>query len=409
MLLFLLTYLSVYGGMTVYVLLRLNRGLGGPARVWVPVWLGALGMMLLPMLLHRLEGRLEPLAGRCLAGAAWTWLVLVFWALSLLLAAEVWNLMVAILDGLRHGAGALRLPPRAMALGVLALLPLLCAWGWVEGGRVALRTVEIEMPRLAAGTSIRLLQLADMHLGHTSRPRVWAEVLAAIRAAQPDVLVSTGDLVDAPGRFVEAWVRGLADIRPPLGKYAILGNHEFYAEAQRNGVLTDTGGFVVLRGAAAEISPGLVLAGVDDPECVRHDGSGAWDEASGLERVPPGACVVLLKHRPVVTAAARARVSLQLSGHTHAGQVFPFGWVVRMVYPYAHGQTLTFPEGLRLYVSRGTGTWGPPFRLLSPAELTLFVLRGTGPARPDGSARLAEPGSSLPGNGTGTGLYPASG
>lgn len=379
MLLFLFTYLSLYGGMTAYVLLRLSRGLGGPAKVWVPLWVGALGMMLLPMLLHRVEARLEPLAARCLAGAAWTWLVLIFWAMCLFLAAGIWDLAMAIADGLRHGSSAWRLSPRVTALGVLGVLPLLCAWGWLQGGRMSLQTVEVETPRLPAGTSVRLVQLTDMHLGHTSRPRVWKRVLETIRAARADVLVSTGDLVDAPDRFVSPWVRELDDIRPPLGKYAVLGNHEFYAGITASPRGEVAGGFTFLRGTAVELLPGLVLAGVDDPECARHEG-GVWDDAPVLSAVRPEAFIVLLKHRPAVSTVGRARAGLQLSGHTHGGQVFPFGWVVRMVYPHAHSRLIAFPEGLRLYVSRGAGTWGPPFRLLAPAEVTVFVLRGTGPA-----------------------------
>jgi predicted MPP superfamily phosphohydrolase len=365
--------------MTVYVFLRLSRGLGGPARVWLPLWLGAVGMMLLPMLLHRLDGRLRPLAGRCLAGSAWTWLVLVFWAFCLFLAADLWDLCLYVADGFRSGLAAYRIPPRAAAFGVLGALPVLCLWGWVQGGSVALRTVRIETPKLAAGASLRLVLIADMHLGLTTRPSLWGKVLEIVRAARPDVLVSTGDLIDSPAPFLDGWLGELAGTRSPLGKYAVLGNHEYYADVQRATDLLAGGGFTLLRGAVPEPCPGLVLAGVDDAEAGRHGGSGAAEPAL-LPLRRPGAFVVLLKHRPVVSAAARQQADLQISGHTHGGQVFPFGWVVRMVYPYPHGRLVAFPEGLRLYVSRGTGTWGPPFRFLVPAEVTLFLIQGSGTA-----------------------------
>jgi predicted MPP superfamily phosphohydrolase len=384
MLLFLLTYLSIYSGMTVYVFYRLTRGLGGSARVWLPLWLGAAGMMLLPMLLHRLEGRLGLIAARCLAGTAWTWLVLIFWALSLFLVVDLWNLAVALAATFRQGLGACRLSPRLAVLALLGALPLLCAWGWIEGGIIRLHTLEVPTPRLPTGTTLRLAQISDVHLGLTSRRGVWRKVLATLRAAQPDLLVSTGDLVDASDRFVEDWLRELDAIRPHFGKYAVLGNHEVYADVGRSSYLLSAAGFALLRGAAVEPTPGLVLVGLDDPAVGQH-GDVARSEASAFPATRPAGFVVLLKHRPVVSETARRQCDLQLSGHTHGGQVFPFGPIVRLLYPHPHGRLVDFSEGLRLYVSRGTGTWGPPFRLLAPAEVTLFLIRGTGGAPRAGS------------------------
>jgi predicted MPP superfamily phosphohydrolase len=377
MLFFLLTYFTVYGGMTVYALHRLGRGLGGSPRVWLPFWVLATGMMLLPMVLHRFEGGLGPLAARVLAGSGWTWLAVTFWVVCAFLAVDAWNLLVTGVSFLRPSPAGWQVPPRLAALGVSGLLPLLCLWGWVESGIVHLRTVEIESPRLPAGApALRLVQIADMHLGRTSRPRVWKRVLEVVRAARPDVLVATGDLLDASDSFLDPWLARLRDIVPPFGKFAVLGNHEFYPGLARSQELLTAGGFTILRGDTVRLGPDILLAGVDDPEASRQEGGRARNEADVLPSPRADAFTILLKHRPEVSQALRERCDLQLSGHSHAGQIFPFGWVVRLVYPYPHARLVAFPEGLRLYVSRGAGTWGPPFRFLTPAEVTLFLLRG---------------------------------
>lgn len=377
MVFFLATYLGIYGGMTAYVFLRLSRGLGGPARVWVPIWLGAAGMMFLPVVLHRLADRLGPVSGRLLAGAAWVWLALVFWALSLFAAVDLWNAVAGLAGLVRPGLAAYRIPGRAGALGVLGVLPVLCAWGWVEAGLVSLRTVELDTPRLPAGAALRLVQISDMHLGFTSRRAVWMRAVALVRQARPDVLVSTGDLVDAPAAFLEPWLAELDAVRAPLGKYAVLGNHEAYTGIARSVELLNRAGFSVLRDSTVRPHAHLVLTGIDDPACRRRQGAPP-DGALPAAR-PEDAFAVVLQHQPRPGDAARRNADLQLSGHTHGGQINPFGWVVRLVHPHPHSRLVAFPEGLRLYVSRGTGTWGPPFRFLAPAEVTLFVIRGTGP------------------------------
>jgi len=384
--LFLLTYLTAYGVMTAFAGWRLQRGLGGSWRLWLPLGLFAVVMMFLPVLLRLVEPRLGLWSGRVLTGAGWIWLALVFWAFSAFLGLEVWNGLLWVLGRAYRPFQAAMLTPLAAARGVLVLLPVLCLWGWVEGGWVRLRTVVIESDRVPAGTPpVRVVQIADMHLGHTTRPRVWRRVLRLVAEAEPDLVVSSGDLIDHVDSVVDGWLAEMAPVTPPLGKVAILGNHEFYPGVERCIAALRAGGWVVLRNAAMDVTPGLRVVGLDDHLDGRSGGEPDEDEI-----LPPprdGVFTLLLKHRPEVTAAARERCDLQLSGHSHGGQIFPFGWAVQMVYLHPHGRLVTFPEGLRLYVSHGTGTWGPPFRLFAPPELTLFVVRPS--ARP--AAPPAEP------------------
>lgn len=372
--LFLLTYLTTYGVMTAFAGWRFQRGLGGSWKLWLPLGSFAVVMMLMPVLLRLFESRLGLWSGRVLTGAGWIWLALVFWAFSAFLGLELWNGLAWLLGRVYRPFQAAMMTPLAAARVVLILIPVLCLWGWVEGGWVRLRTVVIESDRLPAGTvPLRVVQIADMHLGHTTRPGVWRRVLRLVAQAEPDLVVSSGDLIDHVDSVVDGWLAEMAPLRPPLGKVAILGNHEFYPGVERCATALRTGGWVVLRNAVIDVAPELRLVGLDDHLDGRR--GGGPDEDALLPPPRDGVFTLLLKHRPEVTAVARERCDLQLSGHSHGGQIFPFGWAVRMLYPHPHARLVTFPEGLRLYVSRGTGTWGPPFRFFAPPEVTLFEVR----------------------------------
>jgi hypothetical protein len=160
-------------------------------------------------------------------------------------------------------------------------------------------------------------------------------------------------------------------IPAPLGKYAVTGNHEFYAGIGSALAFTRRAGFTVLRGEMVVVEKVLRIAGVDDPTGEALDSDPRPSEAEILGGAASSLFTLLLKHRPVVSAEARSRIDLQLSGHTHRGQLFPFRLLVRFSYPFLAG-LYTFEEGGALYVSRGTGTWGPRMRFLSPPEITVI-------------------------------------
>jgi hypothetical protein len=165
----------------------------------------------------------------------------------------------------------------------------------------------------------------------------------------------------------------LRDVRPRFGKFAVTGNHELYVgSGQALSFLRDAG-FTVLRGEAVTISGMLSVVGVDDP-AFGGKGEVAIQEQEVLERGPRDRFVLLLKHRPVIMSESRGRFDLQLSGHVHQGQIFPFGLLTRIAFPLPPGLSF-LAEGGAVYVSRGTGTWGPPIRFLAPPEVTVFRLR----------------------------------
>lgn len=165
----------------------------------------------------------------------------------------------------------------------------------------------------------------------------------------------------------------LRDIRPRLGKFAITGNHEFYAGISEAIAFIQDAGFVMLRGEGLNVAGVINIAGVDDPAGSRYGLASEAAENIALSKLSGKYFTLLLKHQPVLNGAASGSFDLQLSGHTHGGQIFPFNLVTSRFFRYHRGY-FNLPNHARLYVSRGTGTWGPPIRFLSPPEITVIDL-----------------------------------
>jgi hypothetical protein len=261
---------------------------------------------------------------------------------------------------------------RAVFLGCVAAAIVLGILATIEAGQIRVERVRLTTPKLPASTArIRIAQISDVHLGLMVRSRDAAAIANLVRDTKPDLLVSTGDLVDARPNHLDGLSELFRSIPAPLGKYAVTGNHESYAGLGPALDFTRRAGFTVLRGDAVTVGEALRIVGVDDPTGDGPATDPPRSEAELLGGDPSPLFTLLLKHRPVVSAEARSRVDLQLSGHTHRGQLFPFRFLVRLAYPLLDGLH-PLEGGGRLYVSRGTGTWGPRMRLWSPPEITLI-------------------------------------
>jgi len=246
-------------------------------------------------------------------------------------------------------------------------------------GPIAVRRVDVSLPRLpAAHDGLRIVQITDIHVGPTIGRTFLADVVASINALDPDIVAITGDLVDGSVAELHDAVAPLADLRARHGAYFVTGNHEYYSGAEAWVAELARLGIRVLRNERVTIGQGadaFDLAGVDDHSAETH---GGLPHRQAIERAFAGRdasrALVLLAHQPrAFTDAARLGVGLQLSGHTHGGQVWPFGLLVRLTQPFLAG--LHRRGDSQIYVSRGTGYWGPPMRLGAPAEVTHLVLR----------------------------------
>ena len=269
-------------------------------------------------------------------------------------------------------------------------VPALRGWALLAGGVLAsIALVQGLRPPVVSHHEVRLrglpaaldgtviVALSDTHLGRLLDGEWLAALIAQVAAEKPDMVLLLGDLVEGHGGEGGDLLRMFARIRAPRGVWAVTGNHERF----RNGggmwqrAFEETG-VRVLHDSWVEIAPGLVVAGIDDLTSRRRGGVSGDLVGASLAGRPPGA-TVLLSHTPWETeTASRAGVGLMLSGHTHGGQIWPFGYLVRFAYPLVAGR---YEVGeMTVLVSRGAGTWGPRMRLWLPGEILRVTLRAAG-------------------------------
>ncbi|HTP97389.1 MAG TPA: metallophosphoesterase [Burkholderiales bacterium] len=287
---------------------------------------------------------------------------------------------LALLAGAATGAVAVAAALRhqgAFAVPILAALATVI--GFVNARRRAgVRRVEVPIAGLPAALhGFSIAQISDLHIGATIKRDYLERVVAAVNDLGADMIAVTGDLVDGSVRDLARHTEPLARLSARHGTFFVTGNHEYYSgagpwvmELRRLGLAVLINEHVVLRHEGASV----VVAGVTDYSAGYYDPSHRSDPAAALRGAPGDAGVkLLLAHQPrSALDAAPAGFDLQLSGHTHGGQFFPWNFVVRLFHPFTAG--LHRLGGLRIYISRGTGYWGPPKRLGAPSEITFLRL-----------------------------------
>ncbi|GAA0939902.1 MULTISPECIES: metallophosphoesterase [Streptomyces violaceusniger group] len=333
-----------------------------------------LGLIVMPLAMMRGHGRRQQdraaIIGDTLLGAGWilfTWSVLLGVLLRLALTVA--------------GVGESQDRARIVTWAVLGTTAVLLGWGYAEARRVPrVRRLDVQLPRLGAGLDgLRVALITDTHYGPLPRTRWSARVCETVNTLEADLVCHTGDIADGTADRRRAQAAPLGTVRATRARVYVTGNHEYYSEAQGWVDLMDELGWEPLRNRHLLLERGgdtLVVAGVDD---VTAESSGLAGHrahlAGALNGADPDLPVLLLAHQPkFIDRAAAAGIDLQLSGHTHGGQIWPFHHLVRIDQPALAGLSHHGPRTL-LYTSRGTGFWGPPFRVFAPSEITLLVLR----------------------------------
>jgi predicted MPP superfamily phosphohydrolase len=277
---------------------------------------------------------------------------------------------------------------RVVAAAVVAVVVALLGWGYVEAMRVPrARFVDVTIPRLGSGLDgLRVAVITDTHYGPIDRAGWSAAVVDRVNDLDADVVCHVGDIADGTAEIREEQARPLASVRARLARVYVTGNHEYIGEAQGWLDYMAGIGWDALHNRHIRIERGgdeLVVAGVDDATARSSgiDGHGT-DLESALAGADPDLPVLLLAHQPKqIAQAVESAVDLQISGHTHGGQIWPFNFLVRLDQPVVQGLS-AHGERTQLYTSRGTGFWGPPFRVFAPSEITLLTLRSVGTRHP---------------------------
>jgi uncharacterized protein len=367
MLAFMSVALLIYGSMHLYALGKVWMAFPHSSGLALALILAGIVLTCSPFIVWYMERQSWHGATVIAAWVSYTWMGFLFLFLCIGLVFDLGHILAALLDFKWPLNGS-------AALATVALLALAALGdGAIEARQIRVEKVNITTPKLASG-QVTIAQLSDLHLGMMAGDKFLDRIIATLQETKPDIVVATGDIVDGQGDNLDALAARFHAYAPPLGAYAVIGNHEHYAGLDNSLRFLRNAGFNVLRGESA-VAGGIILVGVDDPSVATPDQQARLDTRKALASVTKDDYIVLLKHQPVVDGDTQGypTFDLQLSGHIHGGQIFPFAYLTRLVY-HVHTGLTELADGRLLYVSRGAGTWGPPIRLFAPPEITLITI-----------------------------------
>jgi len=374
---FFIVFFGLYSCFHLFALLKLKRALNPNLAVMLAITAFMILMISAPALVRILERHHLATGARLLAYIGYLWMGLLFLFVSGSLLVDAYRITVWIAAKLSASElSALRLSARQGFLIPVILSATILVYGFFDALHIRSERLTIHTDKLPAGIDrFTIVQISDVHLGLIVGKHRLARILERVEAAEPDLLVSTGDLVDGQPNELSELAEMFRRVPVRYGKFAVTGNHEFYAGIDHSLQFTAEAGFTVLRGESKDVAGVLTIAGVDDPAGTYGGRYRNISEKELLSGLDARRFTLLLKHRPRMGKDADDLFDLQLSGHTHKGQVFPFSLVVERVYPRLAG-LMEVGNGQHLYVSRGSGTWGPPVRFLAPPEVTVIDLVG---------------------------------
>lgn len=372
--LFLVYFLLIYGAAHVYFLVRL-LGAFPHLRDWWCLPIGwCLLMVAAPLLVRLLERQGQTVVASTAAYVGYCWMGLLFIFISLSAVLELVRLLRWSAHFFLPVPDLMMFSPQSFFLVCFGLAFLIAGYGLFEAAHLKTEHIVVTTPKLPKRSpKIRIVQISDLHVGLIVGPRQVQQVVDAVKRAGPDLLVVTGDMVDGHISHVDGVSKMFRSLAPQMGMFAVYGNHEYYAGLESSRMFLEQSGFHVLLNQGTLVGEHLALIGLDDPAAMRFGRYQAVAETNLLADVPKGRFVLLLKHRPDVDQRSQGMFDLQLSGHVHKGQIFPFNLLTWFRFPVRTGMN-KLAGGSQLYVSRGTGTWGPPIRFLAPPELTVIDL-----------------------------------
>ena len=314
------------------------------------------------------------------AWVAFIWMGVMFFLFLGVVMGDLARLGIALADRIRHeptDESRRAFVSRGIAAAVTLFAAGMTGVGlWNGLARVSVKRVSVKLAKLPeSARGYRIVQLTDIHVGPTIGRDFIDQIVATTNALEPDLIAITGDLVDGSVEDIGEAVRPLGKLRAKDGVFFVTGNHEYYSGVDEWLAFLASIGIKSLRNERIPLARGFDLAGVDDASAESHGHGHGEHMGKALGGRDQSRAVVLLAHQPrQVERAAEHAVDLQLSGHTHGGQLFPWGFLVRL---QQHGYLAGLEKhasGTQVYTSCGTGYWGPPMRVGAPAEITELTL-----------------------------------
>ncbi len=253
----------------------------------------------------------------------------------------------------------------------VSLAVLLTAYGMFEALKFpAIREITIADAKI--NVPVKIVMLSDLHINRTVSEAKVRRLVNNVNALQPDVILIAGDIVDEAPNIIQKQMETLAQLKAKDGTFIVFGNHDFYSGMlpwlKRFNELK----FGVLFNNGVLLPNNIFIAGIPDKSIEKMSELIKIDLPKALHDKPDNAYTVLMSHTPLFQNAPVEGIDLQVSGHTHGGQIFPFHFLVKAANKYLAG--LYEEAGYKVYVSRGAGFWGPPIRLFAPSDITVFNL-----------------------------------
>lgn len=366
--LFILLFIGIYGGLHVFAYYKLKPFfLPHP---WLLISILALLGCSIFLVVALVRGGVDTLFAVPLAYIAFSWMgiVFLFFVISVPVDLVAW---IIGKTGVQQLHAYLISSGRTVVIGIAVML--IAVYGYFASLRVHIERLTFESPKITM--PMRVVQISDLHLGLLSDERYFQKVADKINSLDADIIVSTGDLVDMQMDHLDGLGKLMSSLQARYGKYAVLGNHEALAGLEESREFTEHVGFRLLFNTGVTVNNAVNLIGVDDPAVEGRVQQSSVKEPALLKQFDNGLYTILLKHQPVIAQKSSGVFDLQLSGHTHGGQIFPFSLLIHLFYKAPFGLSKQGDHSW-LYVSRGTGTWGPPMRVLAKPEITLIQLQG---------------------------------
>jgi predicted MPP superfamily phosphohydrolase len=372
---FLLSFFTVYSLVHVYVFLKAQAALSFSIRTGISLIIAMMVMVTAPILVRILENHQFYSSARLMSytGYVWMGIIAIFFCVFLLL--DLYHILISGLEFfVKTDLRRFILSPRLSFILTLIISLSISIYGYFEALAIKTEHIIVTSPKIPKNpVKLRIVQISDVHIGLIVRHNRLTRILKKVKESEPDILVATGDIVDGQINRLQGLAELFHEVQPKYGKYAIPGNHEYYAGFSQAMEFIRNAGFTVLRDESITIGGIITLVGSDDQTAERFNSSKRISEKELLSHVPQDKFILFLKHRPLVNYSSTPFFDLQLSGHTHKGQIFPFSLITNALYP-TDGGILELPHQSFIYVSRGSGTWGPPIRFLSRPEVTVIDL-----------------------------------
>lgn len=330
-------------------------------------------LLISPIVMRLLDDSVPGALSSAVSYTGYLWMGIIFMLFVLNLAVDLYSVTVYIASRIIDSSLLKLIPDRKVALiAVVVLVGIINIYGSFEAWNIKTERIALVTDKFPAGVErLRVVQISDIHFSSINGVNLANRITGIVSDLEPDLLVSTGDLIDDGIREPDKIQVLFSSIKARYGKYGTTGNHEFYTGIVKSTRFTESCGIKLLRNECVDVNGFVKIAAIDDPAGHREGVEPKIDESSVVACLSPDKINIFLKHQPRIEKKSLGKFDVQLSGHTHDGQIFPFNLIVGMIYKYMHG--LYYPgDDSFLYVSRGTGTWGPPIRFLSPPEITII-------------------------------------